>query len=41
MQYYNLSARVERKPTTLRILAIINAVLFIGFFYLLVLPFID
>jgi len=40
MQYYNLSTRVQRKPSTLRILAIVNAVLFIGFVSVLVLPFV-
>ena len=40
MQYYNLNEKVKRKPSTMRILALVNAVLFVGFLSILVLPFI-
>lgn len=40
MQYYNVSERTKRKPSTQRVLAIVNAVLFVGLLSILVLPFI-
>lgn len=41
MQYYNISEKVKRKPTTLRILALVNAVLFVGLMSVLLLPFVN
>ena len=40
MQYYHLNTRVKRKPSTLRVLALVNAVLLVGLLSILVLPFI-
>jgi len=41
MQYYHLNENLKpkRKPSTLRILMIVNAVLFAGLLYVLALPF--
>ena len=41
MQYYHLNTRVKRNATTHRILMLVNAVLFIGLVYVLVMPFIQ
>ncbi len=40
MQYYHLNTRVKRTTTTQRILMLVNAVLFVGLVYVLVIPFI-
>ncbi len=40
MQYYRLNTPVKRKPTTRRILVLVNAILLAGLLYVLALPFI-
>lgn len=39
MQYYHSNNRVRRSTSTQRILMIVNAVLFVGLVYVLVIPF--
>jgi len=40
MQYYHLNTQTKRKPSTRRILVLVNVILLAGLVYVLAMPFI-